>query len=91
MTESFDLNQDEERAVAAFMSRVANLRIPNPESRIPDATLLWFKVKLLKQWEAERRAVWPLDIMQPIELAGGIVAAGLLLYWSLPYLLRFVA
>jgi len=25
--------------------------------------------------------------MQPIEIAGGLVAAGLLLYWSLPYLL----
>jgi len=31
---------------------------------------------------------WIFDlIMQPIEIAGGLVAAGLLLYWSLPYLL----
>ena len=87
MTEWFALNPEEERAVAAFMSRVANLRIPDPRSRIPDPTALWCKAQLIQRWEAERRAQWPLDIMQPIEIAGGLVAAGLLLYWSLPYLL----
>jgi hypothetical protein len=87
MTEWFDLNRDEERAVAAFMSRVANLRIPSPGSRIPDPAALWCKAQLIQRWEAERRAQRPLDIMQPIEIAGGLVAAGLLLYWSLPYLL----
>jgi hypothetical protein len=91
MTEWFDLNPDEERAVAAFMSRVANLRIPDPDSRIRDATALWSKARLIQRWEAERRAQRPLDIMQRIEMVGGLVAAGLLLYWSLPYLLRFVA
>ena len=87
MTEWFALNPEEERAVAAFMSRLAKLRIPNPESRIPAATTLWSKAKLIQRWEAERRAQRPLDIMQPIEIVGGLVAAGLLLYWSLPYLL----
>ena len=28
----------------------------------------------------------PLDVMHPIEIACGLVAAGLMLYWSLPYL-----
>ena len=87
MTEWHDLTSEEERAVAAFMSRVSNLRIPNPESRIPATTTLWSKANLIQRWEAERRAQRPLDIMQPIEIAGGLVAAGLLLYWSLPYLL----
>jgi len=87
MTEWHDLTSGEERAVAAFMSRVSNLRIPNPESRILAATTLWSKAKLIQRWEAERRAQRPLDMMQPIEIAGGLVAAGLLLYWSLPYLL----
>ena len=86
MTEWFDLDQDEERAVAAFMSRVAGLRIPDPGSRIPASSDLWCKAQLLRKWEAERRAQWPLDIMQRVEIAGGLVAAGLLLYWSLPYL-----
>ena len=99
-----DLGEDEERAIAAFMSRVGSLpipglgirdsgfdesRIPNPESRIPsvqDSARLWWKAQLLKKWEAERRAQLPLDVMLPIEIAGGLVAAGLMLYWSLPYL-----
>jgi hypothetical protein len=90
MTEWFDLNDADEKAIAAFMWRIANLRIPNPESpstalgasRIPDPAQLWYKAKLLKQWDAERRAQRPLDIMQPIEIAGGLVAAGILLYLS---------
>ena len=82
MTEWFDLDRDEERAVAAFMSRVANLRIPGPGSRVPDPAALWCKAQLIQRWEAERRAQRPLDIMQPIEIAGGLVAAGVLLYLS---------
>jgi hypothetical protein len=87
MTEWFDLNRDEEHAVAAFMSRVASLRVPDPESRIPDSAALWCKAQLIQKWQAERRAQRPLDIMQPIEIAGGLVAAGLLLHWWLPSLL----
>ena len=87
MTKWFDLTPEEERAVAAFMSRVANLQVPSLDSRIPAAAALWSKARLIQRWEAERRAQRPLDIMQPIEIAGGLVAAGLLLYWSLPFLL----
>jgi hypothetical protein len=82
MTEWFDLNESDEKAIAMFMSRVANLRIPDPESRIPDPAQLWCKARLLARWEAERRVQRPLDIMQPIEIAGGLVAAGVLLYLS---------
>jgi len=87
MTEWFNLRDDEESAIAMFMSRVANVRVPDPESPIASSNTLWWKARLLDMWEAERRAQWPLDIMQPIEIAGGLVAAGLLLYWSLPHLL----
>jgi hypothetical protein len=83
MTEWFELPQDEERAVAAFMSRVAELRISTPESRIPDSAQLWCTAQLLKKWEAERRAQRPLDIMQRVEIVGGLVAAGVLVYLSL--------
>jgi len=86
MTEWFDLDREEEQAVAAFMSRVAELQIPDSESRMPDPASLWCKAALLRKWDAERRARRPLDIMLPIEIAGGLVAAGLLLYWSIPYL-----
>jgi len=86
MTEWFDLDDADEKAIATFMSRVAELRIPDPESRVPGPAQLWFKAKLLAQWDAERRVQRPLDIMQQIEIGGGVVAAGLLIYWSLPYL-----
>ena len=89
MTEWFDLNDAEEKSIATFMSRVANLRVPNPESRIPSAADLYCKARLIAQWDAERRALRPVDIMQPIEIAGGLVAAGLLLYWWVPHLFLF--
>jgi hypothetical protein len=84
MREWFNLTENEEAAVAAFMSRVANLRIPDPGSRIPAPApaQLWCKAMLIARWDAERRAQRPLDIMWPIEIAGGLVAAGLLVYLS---------
>ncbi len=82
MTEWLDLDDTEERSIATFMSRVANLRVPDPGSRIPAASELYCKARLIAQWEAERRALMPVDLMQPIEIAGGLVAAGLLLYLS---------
>ena len=37
--------------------------------------------------EAERRAQLPLDVMRiRSKSRGGLVAAGMMLYWSLPYL-----
>ena len=63
MTEWFDLDREEEQAVAAFMSRVVGLHVPNPESRIPDPAELWCKATLLRKWEAERRVQRPLDMM----------------------------
>ena len=86
MTEWFDLNGAEEKAVAEFMSQVANLQVPDRASRVPTASDLYCKAALIARWEAERRALLPIDVMQPIEIAGGLVAAGLLLYWSLPHL-----
>jgi hypothetical protein len=67
MTDWSISSDDEERAIAMFMSRVANVRVPDPESPILSSNTLWWKAKLLDKWEAERRAQWPLDIMQPIE------------------------
>jgi hypothetical protein len=47
--------------------------------RLPEASLLWWKGQLARRWEAEARAVAPLDRMQRIEIAAGIVAALVLL------------
>jgi hypothetical protein len=76
-------NEETDEVVAAFMVRVASLPVT---FRVQDPLRLWWKAQLLRKWDAERRAQLPLDAMQSIELAGGLVAAGLMLYWSLPYL-----
>ena len=80
-------HDDDERAIATFMSRLSTLDVPGPNREPADSNQLWWRAQLLKKWEAERRARSPLDIVQPIEIAGGLIAAGLLLYWSLPYVL----
>lgn len=83
MTRWLDLGEDDERAVAAFMKRLAALP---PPAGLPDPAQLWLKARLLRKWDAERRAQRPLDWMHPIEIVGELLAAGLLLYWSLPFL-----
>jgi len=82
MTEWFDLDADEERAVAAFMDRVAHLRTPKPGLPSEHAPQLWVKGRLLEQWEGARRVQRPLEIMQRVEIAGGLLAASVLLYLS---------
>ena len=47
--------------------------------RMPEASQLWWKGQLARRWEAEARAVAPLDRMQRIEVAAGVVAALVLL------------
>jgi hypothetical protein len=81
MTNWFELSEHDERAIAAFMSGVAEL----PTAVVaPDPMQLWWKAQLLRRWDAERRAQVPLDLMDPIEIAAGLAAAGILLYLSLP-------
>lgn len=83
MTNWFELNEEDERAIAAFMARVAALPAA---AVVPDALPLWWKAQLLRRWDAERRAQLPLDVIQPFEIAAGLGAAAFLLYWSFPYL-----
>lgn len=77
----FDLNDEDERAVAAFMSRVAALPGERPDA---DPMHLWWKAQLLRRWDAERRAQLPLDVMDVVQIAGAAAAAVALLAWSLP-------
>lgn len=79
----FELNDDDERTIAAFMAKVSTLPAA---AAAPDAMQLWWKAQLLRRWDAERRAQMPLDVMQPFEIAAGLGAAAFLLYLSFPYL-----
>jgi hypothetical protein len=60
-------------ALADDTARLADRR------RMPEAAQLWWKGQLARRWEAEARAVAPLDRMQRIEVAAGVVAALVLL------------
>jgi len=73
--------------LSAFMTRVAGLPLPKP-ARMPEADLLWVKAQMLRRWEVERKVQTPLDLMEPVQIAAGLVAAGVLLVWSLPSLLK---
>jgi hypothetical protein len=73
--------------LSAFMTRVAGLPLPKT-TRMPEADLLWVKAQLLRRWEVERKVQAPLDLMEPVQIAAGLVAAGVLLVWSLPSLLK---
>jgi hypothetical protein len=81
------LTPEEEDAVVAFMERVAVL--PDAQrAKLPDPTVLWWRAQLVRRWNRERKAQAPLDVIDPIQIAAGLVAAGLLLVWSLPSVVR---
>ena len=80
------VSADDEQ-LAAYMTRVAGLPL-SKNARMPDADLLWVKAQMLRRWEVERKVQAPLDLMEPVQIAAGLVAAGVLLVWSLPSLLK---
>ncbi len=82
-----DLTADEEEAVAAFMRGAATVPEADGMQR-SDPAVLWWKAQLVRRWNSERRAQAPLDVIEPIQIAAGLVAAGLLLVWTIPSLAR---
>ena len=84
------MSADEEHEIAAYMSRLATAT-PRQAAHLPTFDVLWVKAQMLERWEAERRVQAPLDAMEPFQIAAGLVAAGILLFWSLPALLRVIS
>jgi hypothetical protein len=68
----------DEQAFAAFYERT----VP----ALPGADVVWVKAQLVRRWEAERRIERPLEAMQSVHIALGLVAAVVLLVWSAPLL-----
>jgi hypothetical protein len=83
------VSADEEQDIAAYMSRLAHAA-SRQMPRLPSADVLWVKAQMLERWETERRVQAPLDVMEPVQVAAGLAAAGILLAWSLPALLRVI-
>jgi hypothetical protein len=84
------MSSGEEQDVAAYMSRLAMATVRRTP-RLPAADVLWVKARMLERWEAERRVQAPLDAIEPFQIGAGLVAAGILLFWSLPALLRVIS
>jgi hypothetical protein len=84
---SQNLTPEEEDAIAAFMDRVAVLR-DDQQAQLPDPAVLWWRAQFVRRWNNERKAQMPLDVIDPIQIAAGLVAAGLLLAWTLPSVVR---
>jgi hypothetical protein len=83
----FELEDDDEQAIARFMSQVAAL--PAQGSTI-DPMRLWWKAQLLRRRDAARRAQVPLDVMEAVHMAVAAAMAGFVLVWSLPSVLRLL-
>lgn len=82
-------SRDDDRVVADYMARLARTATPHAP-RVPDAAVVWIRAEISRRWEAERKVQAPLDLMEPLQIAGGLAAAAVLLAWSVPSLLRLV-
>ena len=92
MTHWFDRSAaaEGEQTIADYMQQVARAEAPEAP-RLPDPAVLWVKAQLLKRWDAEQKAQAPLDLMEPVQVAAGLVTAVVLFAWSLPSLMRALA
>ena len=71
--------------VASFMTHfAAEAEDVAAHHQMPDASRIWWRARLLQRWEAESRATAPLDIMQRVEVIGGLIAAVVLLVTMWP-------
>jgi hypothetical protein len=71
--------------IASWMTRFGADAEDAAESHaLPDPSRIWWRARLLQRWEAETRATAPLDIMQRVEVVGGLVAAIVLLITMWP-------
>lgn len=58
---------------------------------LPDASLIWWKAQLLRRWEAERRAVAPIENMHRVELVAGLMSLAVFVVWQWSGLGRLVS
>jgi len=71
--------------IVGFMARFgADTEHEAADRDMPDASRIWWRARLLQRWEAETRATAPLDIMQRVEVIGGLIAAIVLLITMWP-------
>jgi hypothetical protein len=79
-----------ETATRAWMREMADTSIDAPH-QLPDPAVVWWKAQLLRRWEAERRAVAPIERMHWVELAAGVASLGVFLVWQWSGLVSILA
>jgi len=70
---SQDWTDREHQAVSEWMRQFAAL--PLPDSRLPEAQLLWWKAELLRRWDEDRRVLAPIERAEPINVSIGVIGA----------------
>jgi hypothetical protein len=65
--------ESEDRIVRQWMQDFAAL--PLPESRLPEAQLIWWKAELLRRWDDERKALAPIERAEPVTVTIGVIGA----------------
>ena len=78
-----DVTPAEELGLSAFMRELQAAALDR-EPRMPGADVMVLKAQLIRKWEAQRRAMRPIELMEPLEIAASLAAAVLLLAWSVP-------
>ncbi len=73
------ISQDDHDDVTAWMAEFARSPLESPPPI--DPSLLWWKAQLMRRFDAERRAVVPIEIGEQVQVGVGVVAAFLLLGW----------
>ena len=78
-----DVTAADEQMLGTFMQRLRSAPVDAP-MQVPAADVLWLKAQLIRRWDAQRKVQFPIDVMEPFEIAASLAAAMLLLAWSVP-------
>jgi hypothetical protein len=70
---------DDQELAAAWMAEFA--RVPLEAPPPGDPAFVWWKAQLMRRWDAERRALRPIEVAEQIQVAVGAAGALLLLAW----------
>lgn len=79
----------EEAAVTRWLMDLA--AAPAEPTSWPDPRILWWKARLVERWDAERRAVEPVDAADRIQLGLGLAGCVVLTLWLRSYVASWAA
>ena len=75
-------DERDEALMAAWMRELAALPVETPP--LPDPAYIWWKAQLLRQWDAQRTVVAPLEWGERVQVVTAVGGAAVLLALSWP-------